>query len=178
MRTVQHFILPIAAIAMLSGCGKSADAPKSPEEMSQAAADIPKPQPGQYRTTITIADISFPGMPEARAAQMKKLFGAAGQTRDFCLTQAEADRGFEDFNKRVGEGKCSYDRFSAEGGKLDAAMHCETGKGMTTRAEMHGEFSPTGSQLEMTSSASSATMPGGGMTMRMKIVNQRIGDCG
>ncbi len=178
MRSVTLFALPFAAIAMLGGCGKSADTPKSPEEVSKAAADIPKPQPGQYRTTITIADVSFPGMPEARAAQMKKLFGAAGQTREFCLTQAEADKGFEDFNKRLAQGKCTYDRFSSDNGKLDAAMHCETGKGMTTRAEMHGQFSPTGSQLEMTSSTSSATMPGGGMTMKMKISNERIGDCG
>lgn len=184
MRNIATATLVLSLLA-LGGCNQqpsgtvSAEG-KSPAEVQQqaGAAGIPQhPEPGQYRTTIKITDVSFPGMSAQMAGQMKRMFGASGQSAEFCLTPEKARAGFQEFTNHAAEGNCAYDSFRADGGTLDAQMTCQTAKGMTTKAALHGTFSPTGSELKMTTDTSGAGLPGGGMHMQADVVNQRIGDC-
>lgn len=178
MRLFDVLTVGVATLA-LAACGKSADAPKSPEQVAKeaAAAGIARPQPGQYRVTTRVTNVSVPGMPADTAKQMQGMFSATGHSAEFCLTPQQAGMGYEEMTRRAAEGNCTYDRFTAADGKLDAAMTCQTGKGMTTKSEMSGTFSPTGSQMTMKSDATMPDMPGGGMHMEAEVVTQRIGDC-
>lgn len=170
-------VSPLLIALGLAACNKSSDTPKTAEEVKAEVAKAEKPEPGKYRTTIKITDFSIPGMPADRAEQMKGMFGQTGKTIEYCLTKADADKGFEEVNKRAAQGDCSYDRFSASGGKIDAKMTCKTGQGMTMAYEMQGTFSSTASQLSMKSDTAMAGMPGKGMHMEATVTNERIGDC-
>ncbi len=168
----------LAALA-LAGCRKPAEQqPKTAVQVKEAAAQIAKPQPGKYRTTLTIAKVGFPGMPPQLAGRMREMFAKTGQSREFCLTQADADKGFEDFTKRAAQGDCSYDRFSTTGGRLDARMTCQTGKDMHAVYKMTGNFSATGSHITLSGDQTAPGMPGGAMHMEAEVVSERIGACG
>lgn len=171
--------LGLAATALLGACQQAKDEAKTPDEVKAeaVAAGIAQPQPGQYRVVTRITDISIPGMPPEMAAQAKGMFSATGQTVEYCMTPEQAAKGYEEMTRRSAEGNCTYDKFSAADGKLDAAMTCQTGKGMVTKSAVSGTFTPTGSQLTMKSDATSPDMPGGGMHMEGAISTERIGDC-
>ncbi len=177
MRPMSLALLIAVTAGCPSGCKQASDQPRTAEQIKQAAAAVSRPEPGMYRTTITIADVRFPGLPAGQAERMKSILGASGKTVEFCLTPEDAGKGFEDFNKRAAEGKCSYDSFNAASGTLDAKMTCQTGRGMTTRSELHGTFSGTGSQLTMKTDSAMPGMPGGGLHMEARVTNERIGDC-
>lgn len=170
-------VLPLALGFGLAACNQKSETPKTSEQVKAEVAKAERPQPGQYRTTIKVTDFSIPGMPAERAAQMKGMFGDTGKTIEYCLTKADADKGFEEVNKRAAQGDCTYDRFSASGGKIDAKMTCKTAQGMTMAYEMQGTFSSTASQMSMKSDTSMPGMPGRGMHMEAEVTNQRIGDC-
>ncbi|MFC0588201.1 DUF3617 domain-containing protein [Novosphingobium aquiterrae] len=170
--------LPLLGLGLtLGACGKSSDTPKTAEEVKAEVAKLDRPEPGKYRTTMKIIDVTIPGMPADRAAQMKNMFGTTGKSTEFCLTKADADKGFEELNKRAAQGDCSYDNFNASGGRIDAKMTCKTGRGMTMTYEMHGTFSSTGSKMSMKSDASMPGMPMKGMHIEAEVNNERIGDC-
>lgn len=176
MRLLPAVVLPLLAMG-LAACNQSSDTPKTAEEVKAEVAKVERPEPGKYRTIIKITDMSIPGMPAERAAQVKGMFGDTGKTIEYCLSKADADKGFEEVNKRAAQGDCSYDRFSASGGKIDAKMTCKTAQGMTMAYEMQGTFSPTSSQMSMKSDTSMPGMPGKGMHMEAQVTNERIGDC-
>lgn len=176
MRAIAMFAM--SAAALLAGCQQAKDEAKAPEvAQAEAAAELPRPQPGLYRMVTKITDIAIPGMPPEMAAQAKGMFSATGQTEEYCLTPEDAAKGFEEMTRRSAEGNCKYERFSADGGKLDAKMSCQTGAGMVTNSELSGTFTATGSELSMKSDATSPDMPGGAMRMAGTISTQRIGDC-
>lgn len=172
-------MLGLGVTALLGACQQAKDEEKSPaaSQAEAAAAGLAQPQPGLYRMVTKITDISIPGMPPEMAAQAQGMFSATGQTVEYCLTPEDAAKGFEEMTRRSAEGNCTYERFSAKDGKLDAAMTCKTGQGMETRSEVAGTFTPTGSELTMKSHATSPDMPGGAMKMSGSISTQRIGDC-
>src|SRR5262245_278934 len=117
-------VLPlVAALALtgaLAGCGRD-DKPKSEEEVKDAMANMAKPKPGLYRSTAKLVSFEVPGMPPQQADRMKEMFSQS-QGRNFCLTKAEADKGYEEMTKKLAEGKCTYDRFDARGNTIDAKL--------------------------------------------------------
>ena len=171
-------IIAVLGLA-LAGCSKQADEAEtqaSAAAAAKAAAQALRPEPGKYRVTTKFTKVSIPGLPPAAAANAGKMF-SDGQTAEFCLTPAQANLGFEEMTKRAAQGKCTYDRFTAAGGKLDAAMTCQTGRGMTTKSQVSGTFSPTGSTMTMVSEATMPGMPGGRMEMEGTVITERLGDC-
>ena len=178
----RHLIaITVFSALALAGCNKAADPAQSPEQAASAAikaAETMRPQPGKYRVTTRITNMSIPGMPDEMAAGAKKMFSTTGNSTEFCLSEADAKMGQEEMIKRAAKGKCTYERFSAADGKLDAAMTCDTGQGMQTRAAVTGTISPTGSSLTMKSEATIPDLPGGKMQMDMSVDTQRIGECG
>lgn len=173
-------ILSIGTVLALSACSKEPDGPKTAEEVKAEMADLAadaRPEPGKYRTTIKILNIAIPGMPADQAQKMQGMFGGSGQSSEHCLTKEMASKGFEEFGKHAAQGNCTYDSFSAGGGKMDAVLTCKTAATVSTRSELHGTFTTTSSNLSMKTESSGDGLPGGKMTMEAEVTSQRIGDC-
>ncbi|KLE34996.1 hypothetical protein AAW00_00365 [Aurantiacibacter luteus] len=135
-----------------------------------------RPQAGQYRVTTELLEFSMPGAP-AGAADMIRQQMAENQGSEYCLTQAEVDEGYEEMARRSQEAgeNCSFRRFDANGGNIDAEMVCATpGQGEMT-VTMTGRGTPTSSVMETRLTGS---LPGmGEMAMRARATHERIGDC-
>lgn len=178
---MRHLPIVLAVLGLtLTGCSKQPDAAQtqaSAAAAATAAVQAMRPEPGKYRVTTKFTKVSIPGLPPAAAANAGKMFSNTGQSTEFCLTPQQASMGFEEMTKRAAQGKCTYDRFNAVGGRLDAAMTCETGRGMTTKSHVTGTFSPTGSNMTMVSEATVPGLPGGRMEMEGSVVTERLGDC-
>ncbi len=166
----------LIALLALTACNKQPSVPKTAEQVKQQITEMAKPRPGQYHSTSKVVGFEIPGMPPAQAARMKGMF-AASQEHDFCLTTAEADRGYEAMTSKLAQGKCSYDHFDAKGGNIDTKLTCQTGKGMTGTFEMKGTATSEGSQMSIKVNQSAPGMPGGGVTMEMEVASQRTGEC-
>lgn len=174
MRSI--IVLPLVAALALTACGRD-DKPKSEEEVKDAMANMVKPKPGLYRSTAKLVSFDVPGMPPAQSERLKEVFSQQ-QGRDFCLTKAEADKGYEEMTKKLAEGNCKYDRFDARGGTLDAKLSCQTGKDMTATIEMKGTIGEEGSQMHMKVNQAAPQLPNGGaVKMEAEVASQRIGDC-
>lgn len=174
-------ILPLILCA-LAGCGSEATDQKSADEVIAEASKMARPLPGLYETTAQLREFSMPGVPAAQLEMMKKRFAAnAGRTSNFCLTKAQAESGFEDMVRQMGEAgegvKCSFSRFDAAGAKLDAALNCTGPGGMNMAMNMDGTLAPDRSDMTMTMKNSSSMMPGMEMTMVMQSQSKRIGEC-
>lgn len=174
-------VLAISAILLLAACGGDpADEAASGDSVSPAeiaervdAADI-KPQPGRYRSTVEIQELDIPGAPPQMAEMMRSQMGS--QTNEYCLTQEESERGFEEMARQSQEGSdCQVEKFDAAGGKIDARMACTMpGQGKMTMT-MVGTGSSTGSEMDMTMKGNFAGPQES--TIRMKVNHERIGDC-
>ncbi len=155
----------LAAMSLvLSACGSgdvsTADADTDSDgevSLNEAAAVAEasgmKPLPGKYRVTSDL--------------------GGMKTNVEYCLSQEDADRGFEEMMQEGQEGDCSYEKFELAGNDLDAVLVCKTDAG-DMRMTMAGEVSPTSSDLEMSMSGS---MGGMNVDMTMKTQQERIGDC-
>ncbi len=177
----RRFILACASL-VLTACGSpDADADGDGEiSMKEAAArsgEMVKPAPGKYRTTVEMIDVEIPGAPKEMQDMMKGMLSSGPQTHEYCLTRAEAEKGFEEMARQAQEedGNCSFEKFEAEGGSIDAIMNCaKEGQG-TARMTMKGTGGRTSSDMTMTMDAKAPD--GKTMTMTMKSSQQRIGDC-
>lgn len=160
-------------VAACSGGGEvdaDGDGAISGSEAAGAAADMPKPEAGLYRATITMTGIDVPGM----GADMQGHGGGMTTTSEYCLTPADVEKGFEDMMKRGQDGSCRYEKFTAAGGQLDAVMLCQTNEG-EARMEMTGTATRTASQFD---ASMQMDLDGkGNGTMRFSAKHERIGDC-
>lgn len=183
----QFLIMPVAAsLAMaalaLAGCKKET-APaggegKSLAEAAHEADALPKPQPGLYRSAMTMVSFEAPGMPPQAVGQMKDMFARRQSGSEYCLTGEDAAKGYEERVKKLsGQPNCAFDHYSAAGGKLDAKLTCNGQQGMKSVMTMQGTMTPTGSDVTMSMDQSGAAMPGGSMKMTMNVKTTRVGDC-
>lgn len=174
-------LLPLACGALaLTACKKEPEGPKTAEQVKEEMADLAssaKPTPGKYRTTMKIVDVQIPGMDEATAKKMQGMFGGSGNASEHCLTPEMANKGFEEFGKHAAQGNCTYEKFSAGDGKLEAVMTCQTGQGAKTRSELNGTFTSTSSNMKMKTDSEAPGMPGGKMHLEAEVTSERIGDC-
>ena len=172
---MRRIIMAAAGAALLAGCsgGGNADADGNGEvSMKEAAkkAEGLKPQAGQYKAVITMTGINIPGMPPEMAGHG----GGMTTTTEYCLTQAEVDKGYQEMMKRGQNGECTYESFNLAGGKLDAVMLCKAGEG-DARMTMSGTVTPTTSDFTATMAMKFADAPEGTMTFTAK--HERLGDC-
>ncbi|MEL6528640.1 MAG: DUF3617 domain-containing protein [Pseudomonadota bacterium] len=129
-----------------------------------------KPLPGQYSANITVQSVDMPDAPPEMAGMIGNMMN---QEFNFCLTQQEVEEGFRSVMNRSQQGECSYTRFNATGGKIDAEMTCDAGGSPMTMV-MKGTGSPTSSDVTMTMSGDMGMGPG---SITMRVVNRRLGDC-
>jgi hypothetical protein len=170
-------IIASLGAVLLAGCsgGGNADADGNGEvsireAAKKAEAEGLKPEPGQYKATITMTGMEIPGMPP----EMKGHGAGLTTTSEYCLTAEEVDKGFEEMMKRGQNGECSYESFSLKGGKMDAVMVCQTPEG-TARMTMDGTVTPTTSDFNATMKMQVSQVGEGTMSFTAK--HERIGDC-
>ena len=131
---------------------------------------------GKWSSTVTIDEMSAPGMPPQAAAQMKQM---TARTHDVesCLTPEQAKKPKPDFFTGKDNG-CRYDNFTMAGGKIDMTMRCSGGHAMGTGTTMHmtGTYAPDAYHMAMESHVDTGTNVGA-MTMKMHVDAKRIGEC-
>lgn len=169
----------IACTLLLAACNsdpevraENASAQEVAEKVEAAGGSDSFVNPGQWRSTVTIEEMTMPGMPPEVAEQMKSIRGRE-QTHEQCLTPEQAKRPKEDFFG--GKDNCRYERFAMGNGKIDAVMNCSEG-GATQKMTMAGTYSGDSYRMQMRMEAA----PGGqvgGMAMKMRVDAKRIGEC-
>ncbi len=176
-------ILISAVTAMsLAACGSpdadaDGDGEISMEEAAAKAEDMVKPLPGKYRGTVEFVDVQMPGAPQQIQDMMRSMLDQGPQTHEFCLSEEEAEKGFEEMARQAQDdgADCSFERFDGEGGDIDAVMTCDIQGQGTVRMTMQGTGTETSSDMTMTMEGKGPE--GRTMTMTMQNSQQRIGDC-
>jgi hypothetical protein len=140
---------------------------------------LAKPQPGQYETTVKLINFSVPGLPPEQA---DKMMGNVGdEASSSCLTPAEANKGFEESIRKIGEGqgglKCEFSKFDVQDGKIDAEMACKGPQGLESNMTLDGTASAQRTSMHMKMAQKAAMIPGGEMHMEMQMDSHRTGDC-
>ena len=147
----------------------------SSEEVAERARDVVRPEPGLYRATVEMLEVDVPGAPAGAADMLKGMMGGANTTTEYCLTAEEVERGYEEMVRNSQEGDCTFERFDAAGGKIDAVMTCKATDGNTTRMTMQGTGGRTSSEMTMSMQSEMAGM--GTANFKMKATHERIGEC-
>lgn len=176
---INRAILLLGLVLPLAACGSKTEVNAknaSVEEVANKVREVSKAegtiQPGKWQSTMTIEDMSMPGMPAEAQDQMKKMFAQARVTES-CVTPEEAAN--PNPKMFAGNDQCRYDHFTMGGGKIDAEMHC-TQQGMTQAMTMNGTYGPDAYAMHMTSSTKGGPA-GEAMSMKMKVEAKRIGEC-
>lgn len=153
-----------------AGSGENLSMEEVANRMESAAV---KPQPGQYRVSMEVLEVTIPGAPEGTADMMRGMMG--GRSHQYCLTQEDVDKGFENMAKQSQEGDCTFDRWDIDGGQFDGKMSCSVPGQGTMTMTMSGTGTPTRSEVDMKMEGNMAGM--GDSTIRMKATHERVGDC-
>jgi hypothetical protein len=166
----------------LAGCGSSSgpsvnEKNASVEQVSNkvsaaSAAGALHFNPGKWVSTVTVDEMTIPGLPPQAAEMMKKAM-AKPHMADKCLTPEEAKKPKGDFFS--GKNDCRYDHFTMGGGKIDAKMICSSG-GQDQTFELNGTYSPDSYQMAMQGNVTGGPN-GRAMTMRMHVDAKRVGAC-
>jgi hypothetical protein len=168
--------LPLTLIAACdSGPKVDVDNAKPSEVAEKMRAEVGEEtfvRPGKWLSTVSIQEMTVPGMPAEFAARMKQQMGQQRQI-ETCLTPEEAKRPKGDFF--AGDKNCTYDHFKLGGGKIDAAMRCNHGE-MAQSMTMQGNYTPDAYQMTMSTKVEGGG-PQGGMVMKMRVDAKRVGDC-
>lgn len=167
------------AVLALGACGKSATDQQTSGggaagALEQATEVAYQMQPGKYRTSVAIHKVEIPGMPVKVAEQMKAMM-SKNASSESCITPDRAAKGVDVMKEQMAKGQCTFDKFEAKGGTVDAAFTCKSGEQMTVKATSKGSYTPTGSVIRATGEM---TGPGGkSILIEHTITTERIGDC-
>lgn len=166
-------------LMMLGACDSSPSVEADNAKPSEVAAKVRAAgggtsfvRPGKWLSTVTIEEMTIPGMPPELAAKMKER--TAAREVETCLTPEQANKPKEDFFAGVDK-SCRYDHFEMDDGKIEATMRCSKDQVVQTMT-MSGNYSPDHYQMSMASKMDGAG-PQSGMTMKMKVDARRVGDC-
>lgn len=179
MRRLAPAAALLAPLVLLAGCGSD---PMSAEDVLGAAGNLQTPRAGLYLTHTKLLKFEMPGLPPAEADRFRtQMAGMSAQPQQSCVTQEQAQDGFEDMLKTIGEGvnglTCGFQRFETDPPKLDALMVCEGAAAMSAEIAFNGTADATSMDLNMTMDASSPVIPGQTMQMKFAVSAEHIGDC-
>lgn len=172
---------PLAAL-LLAACGDEPSEPKTADEVIEASQGLTKPRPGRYVSSAEMIEFSVPGLPAKQAEQLKGMMSGMGsEESSYCLTAEEAEKGFEDAVRKMGEGSqgmtCEFSKFDAAGSKLDAELACTGPQGMNATMKMAGTMEAEASEMTMDMTQKAPGIPGGEMRMEMRVQSRRVGEC-
>ncbi|WP_195908525.1 DUF3617 domain-containing protein [Novosphingobium sp. Gsoil 351] len=176
---IRSFTLPSLALAVLAlgACDKADKGPKSMEQAKAEAAQLERPDPGQYKQTTKITKFEVPGAPPEMVAQIRKMMQGQGANLEYCLSKADTEKGFAEMFKKGAQGDCKYDRFDASANTIDAIMTCKAGEGGSAKMTMNGTVSRTGSKVNVNVEQRNDKSPMGNANIAMELETTRIGDC-
>ncbi|WP_369027073.1 DUF3617 domain-containing protein [Qipengyuania sp. RANM35] len=176
---MRRFVLLAFATATVAACGSpdaDGDGTITMEEAAAKSKDMVKPEPGKYRATVEMVNVEVPGAPKQFQDMMKQMISVGPQTHEYCLTKEEAEKGFEEMARQAQKNEdCSFEKFDADGGTIDAVMTCSRPEHGMARMTMQGTGTSTSSNMTMTMDAK--TPDGKTMKMTMKSNQERIGNC-
>ena len=95
------------------------------------------------------------------------------ETSKHCLTKEEAKKPKENFFASQDK-SCRYAHFTMGGGKMDMQMVCKE-ETATQTMNMSGSYTPTSYSMDMSSSATGGHSEG--MSMKMHVDANRVGEC-
>lgn len=172
---------PLAVLA-LAACGDEPSEPKTAEEVAAAAEGLTKPEPGRYVSSAEMIEFSVPGLPPEQAEQLKGMMSGMGSEENtYCLTPEEAEGGFEEAVRKMGQGsqgmKCEFNKFDASGSDLDAELACTGPEGASATMQMEGTMEAQSSEMTMAMTQKAPGIPGGEMSMKMRVKSRRVGEC-
>lgn len=168
---------PAAAPTGVGAAGAARPAPPAAAAAKPGGGGLPHPEPGLYRSSVRLLALTAPGLPPEAVARMKEGMARRGEGATACVTPADAARGYEDrIRKLAGRPDCRLVRYSAAGGRLDAALSCAGREGGEAVLTMKGTMTPVSSTVEMSVRQSGPQVPGG-LAMTMQVRSERIGDC-
>ena len=169
----------VLAPLILAACNSSPSVTAENASVGEVAEKVAKVQgggafisPGRWESTMTIREMSVPGLPPEMAEKMK---AHMGQAKSFisCLTPEEVKQPKAGFFGGVNEG-CKYERFTMGDGKIDGVLKC-SGQGMERTMAMSGTYSPD--TYSMAVSSEGKGQGPAAMTMKMTLDAKRTGAC-
>lgn len=167
--------LPALLLAALAGCAPD---PPDGQDILASAANLPKPQPGLYRSTTRLTAYDLPRASPQEAAAMRQRFALLEPaTAESCLTPQLAEDGWVAVVRSLGEGTCEVERFAADGAGMQATVACAAPGGGTSRLVMTGTASTSSSSMDIGIVQQGPAIPGGEQVISMAITSQRVGDC-
>lgn len=137
---------------------------------AQQLSEDMRPLAGQYESEISVISIDIPDAPPEMAQLLRQ---GLGSSTSYCLTEEEVEESFRSILNRGQQDGCTYTRFSAVGGRIDAELVCDGEAGPMTM-QMEGTGSPTSSDVTMTMSGDMGMGPS---TIKMRVVSTRTGAC-
>ena len=177
---MRHAPFVLTAALMLCACGsddsvdlENASANEVAQELRKADTAQGFVNPGKWKQTVTLLEMTSPGMPAEMAEAMKRATGQS-QVNESCLTAEQAKRPREDFFTGAGK-NCRYEHFKWGDGKIDLKMLC-THENATQTMELAGTYQPNNYKMAM-SVASKGSNPAEAMNMKMNVDAQRVGEC-
>ena len=177
-----RFALTTSAALALAACSSGSDdvdadgdGTVSAEEATAAAAKVRPLEPGQYRMSMELLEITDPTMSDEEIAQARQFFAAmGGMAPPRCLSEEEANRGMAGVAEGLQNGNCTTDSLTANADGMKGEMTC---KGENGPAKVTLDTTATGTESVMTMSVVEPTGQGSDKSMTMKIGMTRIGDC-
>jgi hypothetical protein len=176
---MKQMILVVACAVPIAACGSKPSVEEKNATVEQVANDVREAskggefvKPGKWQSTVTIDQMSMPGIPPDAQAQMKKMISGT-HTTETCLTPEEAKKPNANFFSA--NDQCRYDHFTMAGGKVDAEMHCSQG-GTSQVMQMNGSYSADSYEMHM-QSTSQGGPAGKSINMKMTVTAKRIGEC-
>lgn len=179
--------LSLIAAFTLVACGQSPDKDKGGSEdkrgsgitipggnlaVAEAGSDADfRVEPGRYRSTINVTNISLGGLPKEIAARMPRQ-----QSFEYCVTPEQSAKGLEAIKHQMADGQCQFESFKASDGKVESVFTCNAKGGFAMKSSSHGTYTERGSQVAV---VANAQLPGGhSMHIEETVKAERIGDCG
>lgn len=163
--------LPLAACGGPSVNEENASVEEVSEKVAEASKNRELIRPGKWLSSVTVEEMSMPGMPAQTAEHMKRMI-ADTHTSESCVTPEQAREPREQFFS--GNENCRYDHFRMARGRIDAKMRCES-RGTAQLMEMTGTYSRESYEMRMKSSIDRADAQP--VQMQMKVEAKRVGEC-
>lgn len=184
---IPNRLIAVAAAALvlpLAACSKgpevsatNASTKEVAEKVAAATGGEAIIQPGRWEGTYTMHDMEIPGMANMPPAAREQMKAQMQQTRQFVNCVSEEDVKKQKAFYMGDENKnCTYDHFTMGGGKIDAAMTCNSGREGAMAMTMTGSYSPDSYRMDMTGKGQGAG-PTAGMNMKFSVEARRVGAC-
>ncbi|HYX47934.1 MAG TPA: DUF3617 domain-containing protein [Sphingomicrobium sp.] len=130
-------------------------------------------EPGLWQSKVSIEEMNMPGVPPQYMDKMKQSMAEhRNDTNKHCVTEADVKKPKADFFGADKE--CKYDHFTMGGGKIDLAMICHR-EDMTQNMKVSGSYTPTSYSVDTAMTGTGGRE--GGMSMKMHVDANRIGQC-